>query len=78
MMRVPCGDPLDGYGLPATSHRRQGTIRGAGAGARITVSFGIYGLSLPAEVHPPATASICVPPVTTCWPSPRKPTAAPG
>ena len=52
MIRVPCGDPLGGYGLPETTHRLQGAIHGVGAGAQVTVSFGIYQTSLPAEVTP--------------------------
>jgi hypothetical protein len=48
--RVPCGDPLDGFGLPATTHRWQGAILGAGPGAQVTVSFGIHQVSLPAAV----------------------------
>ena len=49
-VRVPCGDPLDGFGLPATTHRWQGAILGAGPGAQVTVSFGIHQVSLPAAV----------------------------
>ena len=49
-IRVPCGDPLDGFGLPATTHRWQGAIRGTGPGAQVTVSFGIHQVSLPAAV----------------------------
>jgi hypothetical protein len=50
MIRVPCGDPLEGYGLTEPPRRRQGSIRGVGTGAQVTVSFGIYGISMPAEV----------------------------
>jgi hypothetical protein len=49
-IRVPCGDPLDGFGLPATTHRWQGDILGTGPGAQVTVSFGIHRVSLPAAV----------------------------
>jgi hypothetical protein len=49
-VRVPCGDPLDGHGLPATTHRWQGAIRGTGPGSQVTVSFGIHQVALPAAV----------------------------
>jgi hypothetical protein len=49
-IHVPCGDPLDGFGLPETTHRWQGAIRGVGPGAQVSVSFGLHKISIPATV----------------------------